>query len=111
MSSFADLAVPTRWRWLLLAFTRREILSRYAGSVTGLGWTLAHPLLQLLLFAFVFSQVFRVRVPPHYGWASYTALVAVAPWPWTKFTEALTLRIESLQGHAGLIAQVGFSRH
>src|SRR5260221_12351241 len=98
MSSFADLAVPTRWRWLLLAFTRREILSRYAGSVTGLGRTLAHPLLPLVLFAFVFSQVFRVGVPPHYGGGRYTAFVAGALLAWTMFTHALTPGVGCLHG-------------
>src|SRR5258706_5701522 len=88
MSSLAALAVPTRWRWLLLGFTRREILTRYAGSVTGLGWTLAHPLLQLLLFAFVFSQVFRVGVPPNYGGARHLAFSPLGPLPRAALTDA-----------------------
>ena len=94
--------------WLLLSFTRREILSRYAGSVTGFAWSLLHPLAQLAIFAYVFSQVFRVAVPPGYPGATYVAFVAVALWPWIMFSEGMTRAMGSVGANAGLIKKVAF---
>jgi ABC-type polysaccharide/polyol phosphate export permease len=108
----AHLAVPNagpgRWTWLLFSFTRREIVSRYAGSVSGLAWTLFHPLAQLAIFAYVFSQVFRVGVPPGYPGATYVAFVAVALWPWIMFSEGMTRAMGSVGANAGLIKKVAF---
>jgi len=101
-------AGPARWAWLLLSFTRREIATRYAGSAWGLAWTLLHPLAQLAIYAFVFSQVFRVEVPPGYPKASFTAFVAVALWPWIMFSEGLLRAMGSVAANAGLIRKVAF---
>ncbi len=97
-----------RWGWLLFSFARREVESRYAGSVSGLAWTLLHPLAQLAIFAFVFSHIFRVGIPPGYPQVSYTAFVAIALWPWIMFSESLQRAMGSIAGNAGLIRKVAF---
>lgn len=64
LAPFLDL---WRNRALLVAMTRREIESRYRGSALGFLWSLATPLLTLVVYTFVFSVIFRVR------WGTSTA--------------------------------------
>jgi ABC-type polysaccharide/polyol phosphate export permease len=104
----AAQASAPRWGWLLLSFARREVASRYAGSATGLAWSLLHPLAQLAVYAVVFTQVFRIGVPEAYPSVSYTAFVAVALWPWIMFSEGLYRGMASIAGNAGLIRKVAF---
>ncbi len=97
-----------RHRWLLWSFARREILNRYAGSAAGVLWALAHPLALLAVYAFVFTGVFRVKLPPEAGAASYTALVAVTLWPWLLFAEGIERGMVSVEANAGLIRKIAF---
>lgn len=83
-------------------------MARYAGSVTGLAWTLLHPLAQLGIFAVVFTQVFRAAVPPEYPGVNYVAFVAVALWPWIMFSEGVQRAMGSVAANAGLVRKVAF---
>ncbi len=51
-------------RELIMQLTRREVLSRYRGSILGLAWSFFNPLVMLVLYTFVFSVVFKARWGP-----------------------------------------------
>ena len=50
-----------RNRQLIWQMIRRDISSRYRGSMVGLAWSFINPILLLLVYTFVFSVVFESR--------------------------------------------------
>jgi lipopolysaccharide transport system permease protein len=48
-------------RSLIVQLIRREISGRYKGSVIGLAWSVFTPIFMLLVYSFVFSEIFRSR--------------------------------------------------
>jgi lipopolysaccharide transport system permease protein len=50
-----------RHRSLILALAKRDVVSRYRGSVIGLLWSFFNPVLMLLVYTFVFGVVFSAR--------------------------------------------------
>ncbi|EMM3426589.1 ABC transporter permease [Klebsiella aerogenes] len=48
-------------RRLIYTLTRREVVSRYRGSVLGLLWSFFTPVLMLVVYTFVFSVVFQAK--------------------------------------------------
>lgn len=46
---------------LVLALTKRDILSKYRGSMMGIFWSLVNPILMLVVYTFVFSVVFKAK--------------------------------------------------
>ena len=48
-------------RQLVTQMTKREVVSRYRGSLIGLAWSFFNPLLMLAIYTFVFSIVFKAR--------------------------------------------------
>lgn len=55
------LTMLRQYLFLLYQMSRREIVGRYRGSMMGLLWSFASPLVMLAVYTFVFSVVFRVR--------------------------------------------------
>ena len=50
-----------RNRQLIWQMTRRDIDSRYRGSLVGIAWSFINPILLLVVYTFVFSVVFKAR--------------------------------------------------
>src|SRR5437868_4149471 len=50
-----------RNRQLIVQMTKREVIGRYKGSVMGLLWSFANPILLLAMYTIVFSVVFKAR--------------------------------------------------
>ena len=50
-----------RNRQLILQMTQREVVGRYKGSVMGLAWSFFNPIFMLVVYTFVFSEIFKSR--------------------------------------------------
>ena len=94
-----------RNRALLVNFFRRELTTRYLGSVTGLAWALLSPLALLAVYDFVFTHIFKAT---SFAGTSFIAFVAVALWPWLAAQESIQRATVSLAGYAGMIRKVAF---
>ncbi|MBD0379688.1 ABC transporter permease [Paenibacillus sp. WST5] len=46
---------------LILQFAKRDLLARYKGSYLGILWSFINPLLMLVIYTFVFSEVFKSK--------------------------------------------------
>ena len=101
------LATGTQPLLLLVRFTEREILSRFAGSAFGLVWALVSPLLTLAIYAFVFGQLFKTRMGDLSA-DSYIVFLAIALWPWMMFADGVMRAMQSVQANAPLVKKVAF---
>lgn len=101
----AAISGHARDRALFANFFRRELVTRYLGSVTGLAWALLNPIALLAVYHFVFTNIFPAR---GFGGSSFLAFLAVALWPWLATQEAIQRGTTALPGYAGLIRKVAF---
>ncbi|RZN98791.1 ABC transporter permease [Pseudomonas moorei] len=50
-----------RNRQIISQMSKREVVGRYKGSAFGLAWSLFNPILMLVVYTFVFSEIFKAR--------------------------------------------------
>jgi len=61
-TSLAALAKSLwRNRELIVQMIRREVVGRYKGSVMGLAWSFFNPVFMLVVYTYVFSEIFKSR--------------------------------------------------
>jgi lipopolysaccharide transport system permease protein len=95
-----------QYRDLFFFLVWRDIKTRYAQSILGVGWAVIQPVFSMIVFTIVFGNLAKVNsegVP--YAIFSYTALV-----PWTFFSSSLNSASGSLIGSKNLITKVYFPR-
>ena len=94
-----------RYRSLLRVLTVREVKGRYRGSVLGVLWTLLNPLLLMLVYTFVFTQVFQSRVD---GGSPYPLFLICGLFPWIWMSTSLLEGTTSILTNASLIQRSVF---
>lgn len=105
-SHLVDWKEMWQYRDLFLFLVWRDIKTRYAQSILGVGWAIIQPVFSMIVFTIVFGNLAKVNsegLP--YAIFSYTALV-----PWTFFSTSLTSASGSLISSKNLITKVYFPR-
>ena len=85
----------------------RAIRTDYLENLTGFAWLILQPLMLLAVYAFVFTTIFKARIPDAAG-VSFVSYLAVAFWPWTAFSEGILRSANSISANAALIGKVAF---
>lgn len=98
---------------LLLQFTRQDLIDRHASSALGALWSLILPLVNILIFTLIFSNIMGAKLQlaglatlGHYSYSVYliTALLA-----WNCFASTTTRLTNILHEKASLITKVKLS--
>jgi len=85
----------------------RAVRTDYLENLTGFAWLIVQPLLLLAVYAFVFTTIFKARIPSA-GEIGFVPYLAVAFWPWTAFSESVLRASAAVGSNAALIGKVAF---
>ncbi|AWQ03312.1 ABC transporter permease [Bordetella bronchiseptica] len=102
-----SLCVLAGYRQRLLEGVLHDIRQRYTGSVFGSLWAILYPILQLSIYAGLYSVVFKIR-PSGLTEAGYVILVFSGLVPLMAFNEAMTAAAASLSSHKNLLMNTVF---
>jgi ABC-type polysaccharide/polyol phosphate export permease len=104
MTVYADLF---RYRELFGNLFRRDVQAKYRGSLLGLAWTLANPVLLMAVYLLVFSVLWKT---PFGSEGHYALFLLVGLSAWIFFSTAVQSSARSLLDNANLIRKTRFPR-
>ncbi|HEY1634564.1 MAG TPA: polysaccharide deacetylase family protein [Acidimicrobiales bacterium] len=102
-----DGARRSSWSHLRMAtgaLVRQELREHYAGSLLGIGWAVARPLLYFTVLVLLFGQVVRVSEP------RYPEFLLAGLVPWLFFQTAVGEATGSIRGRGDLLRLAAFPR-
>jgi len=85
----------------------RAIRTDYLNNLSGFAWLILQPLMLLAVYAFVFSTIFKARIPGLEP-SAFVPFLAIAFWPWTAFSESVLKASQVVTANAALIGKVSF---
>ncbi len=92
------------YRQMIFSLTHRELRGRYKGSVLGFLWTFLNPLLQMLVYTFLFSVIMRSGIEKYYLFL-FVALI-----PWIFFSTSLAGGCGCILASGDMVKKIYFPR-
>ena len=98
------------YRGFVVANARREVVGRYTGSILGSTWNLVHPLVSVLIYTLVFTEVMRARLPGVDDTLAYGVFICAGILMWGLFAEIANRMTNVFVENANLIKKASFPR-
>lgn len=89
-------------------FVRQDFTGQFAGSFGGMVWLFITPIVNILIYSFVFSVVFRAPMAVEYGDTPFVVFLMMGYLPWFAFGDAMGRASTLLLEKAPLITKVMF---
>src|SRR5688500_10023184 len=91
-----------KYRGLLWSLTLRELKARYRASILGFLWTFLNPTLHMLVYALMFSVLFKQGAP------NYPYFIFVGLLPWICFSSSISAGTSAISDRRDLLTKVRF---
>jgi lipopolysaccharide transport system permease protein len=91
-------------RYMIWGLVKRDLRGRYKGSFAGFLWNYITPVIQILVYILVFSEILRV------GIENYYAFLVAGLIPWIFFSESLLDGTGSLLANGDMVKKLYFPR-
>jgi lipopolysaccharide transport system permease protein len=95
-------------RALVAQLVRRDFHTRYVGSAGGWVWGVIHPVVQLMVWYFIFVVCLKTTLPAGAVTRSYPMFLFSGFLPWMLFQETVTRSAGSLVDQSNLITRTVF---
>jgi ABC-type polysaccharide/polyol phosphate export permease len=95
-------------RRLLRDFVVRDLKGRYVGSTMGFFWSLVFPLINLIVYTYVFRYVLKARWYDKQPEAEAVLLMLVGILAWHAFAESIARQTNTLVENSNLIQKIVF---
>lgn len=92
------------YREMIISLVRRDLKSRYKGSVLGVLWMFVDPLLQIIVYSLVFSTIMKSGIEKFY------LFLCVALIPWIFFSTCLSAGTGIILGQQDMVKKIHFPR-
>ena len=93
-----------RYRELLKNLVLKDLKLKYRGSVFGFLWSLANPLLMIVVYTVAFTFILRVRT------AGFVFYLMLGQLPWAFFASSALMSTSAIVDNGGLLKSVLFPR-
>ena len=98
--------------YMVRSIVRRELETRYIGSMMGFFWAFLHPIIMTLMYSLIFSHFLKIKIqrlgegalPP----VNFSVWLLAALLPWTLFSETVNRNCYIILGNESLITKAVF---
>lgn len=97
-------------RNFIINLIRRDFSSRFIKSKIGTVWAIIYPLINVLIFTLVLSNVLSAKIPGIEDKYAYPIYLMSGILAWSLFSEILTRSTSLFIDHANLIKKISFPR-
>jgi lipopolysaccharide transport system permease protein len=93
---------------LIRSMVRRDLTSRYKGSIMGLAWAFITPAVMIVIFTVIFQGIFNAKFGTQGGYLSYGINLFCGLLPWLAFSDGIQRSTISLVENVNLVKRVVF---
>lgn len=104
----AALAALYERRWLAWYFAQRQISRSYRNSFLGLFWMFLGPLLMIVLYTLVFSEIIGLRFQKDQSVTNFGLFLYCGLLPFLAFSDTLNKGVISIRANSTLVQKVVF---